>query len=64
MDTGAFNLTGIDVAEAEKDVDPPQDPPLSPASSTGGSTVTGPREMTRHLEPLPTFPTTAFSTSS
>ena len=39
MDTGAFNLTGIDVAEAEKDVNPPQDPPHSPASSTGGSTI-------------------------
>ena len=34
MDGGAFNLTGIDVAEAEKVTnDPSQDPPHSPASS-------------------------------
>lgn len=52
MDTGAFNLTGIDVAEAEKDVDPPQDPPLSPASSTGGSTVTSGEALTAEKKHL------------
>ena len=40
MDGGAFNLTGIDVAEAEKVTnDPSQDPPHSPASSIDNSTV-------------------------
>ena len=36
---GAFNLTGIDISETEKDANPANDPPLSPASTEASSVV-------------------------